>query len=391
MFPGETMSQVFDAIVIGGGVVGLSAALAMALRDYRVAVIDANVLDIDAIRPNLRVYALNHASINLLQQLGVWDLMDAACLSPYRHMHVRDAASKALIEFDARMIAASKLGVIVEESLIKRALLQRIALDNRIELFSKHLITSVNTDKMVTVKSESQQWMASLLMVADGGESPTRQLLQAPMTIKPYHQQALVVTVRTEKPHQYTAWQRFNPDGPLAFLPLVDMYRCSVVWSTTPARALWLADLPEEVFNQEITRAFDGLLGVVSLDSPRHQFPLIMRHVRQYAGKNWLIMGDAAHTIHPLAGLGLNLGLADVTAWINYLDASYVKAPNAKLLGAYQRQRRYEVSKIIALMGSLHYLFTNPLSPVIGLRGLGLNVCNQLTPLKRFLIEQAAG
>jgi len=244
---------------------------------------------------------------------------------------------------------------------------------------------------MVSVSSDNQTWTASLLIVADGGESPTRQLLQVPVTTRPYQQQALVATVRTELPHQQTAWQRFNPDGPLAFLPLVDKQQCSIVWSTTKARAAWLADLPEDSFNEEIARAFDSPLGAVSLTSQRQQFPLIMRHAQQYTGKNWLLMGDAAHTIHPLAGLGLNLGLADVAAWIHGLDASVTKMPSRKVLSAYQRQRHYEVSKVIALMGGLKALFANSLPPIIGLRGLGLTLCNRLTPLKRLLIEQAAG
>ena len=239
--------------------------------------------------------------------------------------------------------------------------------------------------------SHDKVWKGRFLVIADGGESPTRKLLNIPVTTWPYHQHALIATVRTEKNHQQTAWQVFNPDGPLAFLPLVDPHYCSIVWSTRPDRALHLADMSEASFNQALTQAFAQKLGQASLASPRFHFPLMMRHSTRYAGNNWLLAGDAAHTIHPLAGLGLNMGLADIAACLNALDSSGKAEFTRKALGAWQRERKYAVWQAITFIEGLKTLFANPLPPVVSLRGLGLGLCDRLTPLKRLFIEQAAG
>lgn len=384
------MTQPCDVLVCGGGVVGLTAALAMARRGATIAVLDAQALDVAPLtEPDRRVYAINQASKKLFQQLAVWPLMDESRLAPYRHMHVWDAASGAGIDFDSRDVASSELGVIVEEGVIKQALLQALSQQDSVTCFPFHSVTRIEEhDDGVSVASVQQSWQTRLLLVADGGHSPARQLLNVPITTWPYHQHALVATIRTEKPHQQTAYQVFNPDGPLAFLPLVDEHLCSIVWSTTPKRAEQLIHLEDAAFNLALGKAFQHKLGDVTLAGARHQFPLVMRHTQQYAGKHWLLMGDAAHTIHPLAGLGLNIGLADVAAWLSCLDVS---TRQDKALGSYQRQRKQAVWQSIALMGGLKTLFASPLPPMVALRGLGLNVCNRLTPLKRMFIEHAAG
>lgn len=385
------MQVIYDGVVIGGGVVGLTAALAMAERHLAVAVIDAGALTATSPAPDVRVYAINQASESLLRRLNVWDLMAPSRLSPYQHMHVWDAATGASIDFDARMIAENKLGTIIEESVIKQALLQRLQEQGRVVLLPHQEIVKVNTDgPQVTVSSATMEWESQLLLIADGANSATRQKLRVELTCWPYHQHAVIATVETEKPHEQTAYQVFNPDGPLAFLPLPDNRHCSIVWSTSPARAQQLVAMDEDRFNQQVAQAFGEKLGTVTLRSARYQFPLIMRHARQYAGKNWLLLGDAAHTIHPLAGLGLNIGLADVSTWLDCLASG--RAPTSpRVLAAYQRQRRHAVWQSIALMEGLKALFANPLPPVQSLRGLGLNGCDRLMLVKQLFIAHAAG
>ncbi|NSL17265.1 FAD-dependent monooxygenase [Tatlockia micdadei] len=387
------MNQPFDVIVIGGGVVGLTAALAMVSRGFSVAVIDAGSMTVNATDIDPRVYAINQASQDLLQELKVWEHLDKTRVSPYREMYVWDAASGAHIEFDARTIASDHLGSIIEESVLKQAILHALDLQKaKLTFLSYHMISKIEIDEdWISVSVGEMGWKAQLLMVADGGNSPCRQLLKVPLTTWPYHQNALVALVNTEKPHQQTAYQVFNEDGPLAFLPLNDENLCSIVWSTTPAHAKKLMELPEEEFNGDLTNAFAHKLGEVKLASRRYQFPLTMRHAKQYSGKRWLLLGDAAHTIHPLAGLGLNVGLADVAAWLSCLKRANNRLTAPKILGAYQRQRKYEVWQIIAMMDGFKSLFTNSLPPVVALRGLGLRICNELTPMKRLFIEQAAG
>lgn len=380
-----------DVIVVGGGVVGLSAALAMHHRGFSVVLIDAGTLSVSSSEVSPRVYAINHASQRLLQQLNVWDRLAKQRLSPYQHMHVWDAVKGAHIDFDTRMIACDRLGSIIDDANLRHALLQEIA-TQPIRLLPEASVTAVDVGpEVVEVRAGQHCLSAKLMIVADGALSPTRELLDVPLTQWPYHQHALVATVETEKNHQHTAYQIFTPDGPLAFLPLADEHHCSIVWSSAPHLTQQRMALTEDEFNQQLTTAFQAKLGQTTLISKRHAFPLHMRHVQQYSGPRWLLMGDAAHTIHPLAGLGLNVGLADLAAWLRLLDADNHRLCSKKTLGAYQRQRKYAVWQTIALMEGFKALFLNPLPPIAALRGFGLTMCNQLTPLKRLFIEHATG
>lgn len=382
--------QLFDVIVVGGGVVGLSAAIAMQQRGFSVAIIDAGDLCAENSSTN-RVYAINHASRNLLTSLGFWSDIDPSRISPYNHMHVWDATNNAHIDFDSRMIANNELGEIIEEAAIKKAALSK-AHALCIAFFPQSRVTAIQScNEGIELRTDTQQWQSKLLIVADGAMSATRELLGVAVTSWPYHQNAIVASVSTEKSHQQTAYQVFNPDGPLAFLPLVDKHTCSIVWSTTPSRAAQLMDLTDDEFSHQLTIAFNAKLGACRVESVRHQYPLHMRHTKQYSGSNWLLMGDAAHTIHPLAGLGLNVGLEDLAVWLSQLDADKTHTWSNKMLGAYQRQRKHTVWQTIALMGGLKTIFANPLPAVSILRSLGISACNNLSPLKRLFIQHAAG
>ncbi len=385
------MNSSYDVVVIGGGIVGMSAAIAMSQRGFSVALMDAGNLAVDINVIDSRVYALNHASKSLLQGLGVWEHLDFSRVSPYTHMHVWDGANGAHIDFDSRMQGTDRLGCIIEESVLKAALLQQLVKES-IEQFPH---TRVNALQMlphgINISDGLTNWRTALLMVADGAASKTRELLGVGTTGWSYHQQAIVATIRTEKPHQSTAYQVFNPDGPLAFLPLADPHQCSIVWSTKPSRVEALMRLSNDDFASELKRAFAAKLGDCVVESVRYTFPLHMRHAKQYSGACWLLMGDAAHTIHPLAGLGLNVGLADLSSWLKTLSVNKRNASSPKTLGAYQRERKFEVWKAIALMESLKTVFAQPLPPLVTLRGFGLKACDSLLPLKRWFIRQAAG
>ncbi len=386
------MSLQFNVLIIGGGIVGLTAALAMAQRGYTVAVIDAGSLTVNNSQPDPRVYAINFASQALLQQLNAWPHLENSRISPYSRMYVWDAESKAHIDFDSRYVGAQSLGSIIEESVLKQALLQQVSTQASIHLFPESRVEEVfNEETGVKVCSNQQTWEGQLLMIADGANSPVRQKLKVPLNSWSYDQHALVATVSVEKPHQQTAYQVFRADGPLAFLPLADAHQCSIVWSTDPAHAKELMALSEQEFNEALTQAFAEKLGRVEVLSTRHQFPLHMRHVKQYTGNRWLLLGDAAHTIHPLAGLGLNVGLGDVHSWIQCLDAARDTLLSKKALGAYQRERKHAVWQIIMLMEGFKRLFSNSFMPIVTLRGLGLSLCNGFTPIKRLFIQHAQG
>ncbi len=381
-----------DILVVGGGIVGLASAIAMASRGFLVTVLDAGVLEASAIVKNTRVYAINMTSQRLFEQLGVWHLLPEIAFSPYQGMHIWDASNQAEMNFSARDVARAELGFILEEHMLKAALLKRASAMDITLVSGASVSDATETQKGFFVRSEDgRTWEAALCMIADGARSTVRHLLKVPVTSWSYHHDALVATVHTEKPHQKIAYQVFSADGSLAFLPLNDPHQCSIVWSHPPEHITALMTIENDAFEAQLTKAFAEKLGQVKLLSERITFPLKMRHVEQYAGASWMLLGDAAHTIHPLAGLGLNVGLADLRAWLCLLDAQKAKTVSVRILGAYQRERKYAVWSVIALMQGIKSFFGISAAPISTFRGFGMRVLNQMRPLKRVLMAYAAG
>ena len=385
------MTQSVDFIVVGGGIVGLSVAIALRQRGLRVAVLESGAFTCDVQDPAQRVYAINHASQRFFQDIDVWAHIDPARMAPYQRMHVWDAQTNKAIDFDARMIARDRLGVMLEEGPLKMVLIQQA------QALGVHCVAHWQTQRIdpqqdaIHIQSTEQCWRAEGLIIADGARSPTRDVLGIEMVRWPYHQQAIVAKVRTEKTHDRTAFQVFCPEGPLAFLPMSDPHESSIVWSTSIAHANSLLSEPVVAFEQELMRAFQGRLGKTALLSNRNHFPLHMQHVKRYTGPRWVVMGDAAHTIHPMAGLGLNIGLADVTQWLQCVPKQPRCIPTERMTRAYQRQRKYALWQTILFLQALHRLFTHSFLPIKILRGVGLTLCNQLPLVKRLLIEHAMG
>lgn len=380
-----------DIVVIGKGIVGLSAAIAMRVRGHQVTLLDSDPEEL--IKPAIsRVYAINQASCDLFKNLNVWDHIDKNSLAPYNHMHIWDCTNNQAIDFDSRIIGSNKLGYMLPESAIKQALLIQAKIVG-VNLIYDYTVTRVveNSDNICVSDVNNRVWQAKLLIIADGAKSSLRDMLGVKVTSWPYYQQAIVANVVTQKSHKKTAYQVFQPQGPLAFLPMADLKQSSIVWSTTKEHATKLMQITEDEFGIELSNIFGDKLGKVELLSKRFEFPLHMRHVKNYSGSRWILMGDAAHTIHPLAGLGLNVGLADLNTWINVLQQNDYGFSAKRNLNCYQRKRKYALWMVIALMEGLHVLFTNNFLPIMTLRGLGLKFVNQISPLKRLIIEHASG
>lgn len=380
-----------DALVVGGGIVGLAGALAYAKYGHRVVLLDKTPLEAKSTTP-ARWYAINQASQALLERLGAWQHLDASALSPYLGMQVWEGSTLAQIEFDARMVGRDKLGYFIEESVLVNALLKAAQKDARIVLRGNERIETMRVIEGIReIQTTENIYHCRQLLVADGAGSESRAKLGVGLHSWSYGHDALVCSVKTQKTHRHIAYQVFYPEGPLALLPTNDNHQCSMVWSVPPERAKQLLSLDESGFEAELQRAFGRRLGSLHLASTRVSFPLRMRHAEHYSGVDWLLAGDAAHTVHPLAGLGLNIGLADIAELERYLADNTNTMANGRQLKAYQRVRKARVWQTILALEAIKRSFASNNALLAGLRTLALGRFNAFMPLKRWFIEQADG
>ncbi|GAB5380872.1 MAG: FAD-dependent 2-octaprenylphenol hydroxylase [Aliiglaciecola sp.] len=389
--------QHYDLVIVGAGMIGLTAALALKDSGLSVAVVDSQEYPIPSFdKPELRVSAINLASEQIFENLGAWQGVASRRMQAYQNMHVWEQDSFARIEFNHQDIQRNHLGTIVENEVVRQALLDQVKEQADIDLICPVAITSIafgQSECFISLSNE-QTFTAKLVIGADGANSYVRRVANLPFTFWDYDHIAIVATIETELEHNNTARQAFTQDGPLAFLPLYEPNLCSIVWSQKVEKAEQLLALDESAFNQAINVAIDGKLGVCKLASPRVSYPLKMRYCRQWLANRVMIIGDAAHTIHPLAGQGANLGIADAAALAQTLIEVKNKGKDigdVKYLRTLERWRKAEAMKMIATMEGFKRLFdgANPVQKLV--RGLGVSVTNQIAPLKRDIISQAVG
>ena len=394
--------QKFDVLIVGGGMVGLTLALAIRKQtSLSVAVIDKQAPNELAEEPELRVSAINAASQQLFQSLGVWPYIQSQRLQPYTAMHVWDKDSIGHIGFSVKDIPQScdteMLGSIIENSVIRIALWQKAREDNGITLITEDEITNISHSEQESFVSftSGAPVLTKLIVGADGANSWVREQSKIKHTFRDYDHHAIVATVDCQQGHQDTAWQVFLPTGPLAFLPLYKDSKCSIVWSTSPDEAKRLCALPAEEFAKELTSQSDGKLGNMTLESERIAFPLKMRMVHQFVDDRVVLVGDAAHTIHPLAGQGVNLGLLDAAALAETLAEAFDKNKdnwcNVKALREFERWRKADSVEMIAAMEAIKQAFSPQLAPLKFVRSLGMNLLDKLEPIKSVMLKQAMG
>lgn len=388
--------QAADIIIIGGGMVGLSLALALAPSGIKVAVVEGQEPDphFGEVADN-RVSAINLASQTLLENLGAWP-GHSNRLGPYTEMEVWEANSSARIGFSAELMHQPHLGHIVENRLLQYHLLERARLSPHISLHlpARAATVSASAAGAFVLLDDGTPITGRLLVGADGARSWLRQQMQPGMTEWDYDHHALVATIETDSPHGQCARQVFNGNDIIAFLPLANPHQCSLVWSCAPERAEALLALGEDEFNKQLATAFDLRLGLCRVLGPRMAIPLKARYSQQFCGPRWALIGDAAHTIHPLAGQGVNLGLQDAAALADTLLARHAEGRDiGELAGlrAFERWRKAEAATMLAGMEGLKRLFGAELGPIKGLRTLGLSLTDRLTPLKRRLAAHALG
>jgi len=388
----------FDIVIVGSGMVGATLACMLASEtDLSIAIID-NSAPLD--KPStdgfdIRVSAITRASENIFKNIGVWEAVKALRVSPYRDMHVWDAKGNGVLHFDSADLAEPTLGHIIENRVMQYALQQRLKTFENITVIAPACCKKMieNDEQIVLLLEDDKVITASLLVGADGGRSWVRQQANIMVRGWDYDQAALVTYVKTEKPHRETAWQRFMPTGLLAFLPLTEGYS-SIVWSTTPEHANELKNMDEAEFKKTLCLASDNTLGEILSCAERGVFPLRFFAVDNYIKSNLALVGDAAHTIHPLAGQGVNLGLADAAALAQTLIDAFKgdKAINSKsVLRRYERWRKADNLAMMVAMDSFKNMFGSELSVVRELRNAGMNMINNLPVVKNTLIKQAMG
>lgn len=384
--------------IVGAGMVGLSLAVALAKLGREVVVIERQHAKREIPeQTQVRVSALSAGSQAWLEELGVWALLPKSRLSPYLKMTVWDRDNGADIHFDASTAGMSTLGHIIENGVVEACLWQRAeALGVRI-IDQVEFATPEFHEQDVTLSlSNGDIVLTQLLVAADGARSALREQAGTPMVFKDYEQHALVANIQTQHPHQQVARQAFMPGGPLALLPMAKANQVSIVWTRPPLEAERLLKLDEEAFNRELTVASDSTLGTLALASQRYAFPLQMRYAERWVTQRLVLIGDAAHTIHPLAGQGANLGIGDARdlttrlGELGTLNGLWDDAELSRTLRSYQRARKAAAVQQIATMEGFHQLFrtANPL--VRGIRRLGLNFVNYQPLLKQLFLDQAS-
>ena len=391
-----------DLIIVGAGMVGSTLALALRQQGLDCLVLDGGSLQVapfdHGAAYEARVSALSVASQRMLERLGAWPGIVARRSCPYRDMQVWDGSGTASIHFSATSVHADTLGHIVENRVVQDALLERL-LDSDVGLLGNARMERLrhSGDDWLLTLSDGRELRTPLLIAADGANSAVRRLAGCKTREWEYLHHAIVTSVRCAEPHRATAWQRFTDNGPLAFLPLGErdgQHWCSIVWSTTPEHSAQLMALDEGAFASALGEAFEQRLGAVLQVDRRVCIPLRQRHAKRYVEPGLALIGDAAHTIHPLAGQGVNLGLLDAAVLAEVLGDAARRGENLadeRVLSRYERRRMPHNLAMMAAMEGFQRLFQSDALALRWLRNTGLGLVDSLDEAKALFVRQALG
>ena len=370
----------YDVIIVGGGIVGLSLASALMQKTtLRLLIVESSpaTLSWDKTSFDVRVSAITPASQRFFESIEVWQNLITEGIAPYEDMHVWDGESSGEVRFASHTIGAPVLGHIIENRLMQKVLWEK----TKALIYCARCVKVTPFTKGFYVTLENGHTIETSLVVgADGANSPVRDALQIPYSEREYGHNAIIANVHCEKSHDFIARQRFEHTGPLALLPMKHPHLCSIVWSQVPLEAHRLMALSDADFNRDIAWRFEKVLGKLTLASQRLHFPLICKHAKRYIKEHAALIGDAAHSVHPLAGQGLNIGLGDAAD----LSPAIITACHQKrdffehaVLRRYERAARARAIPMLGAMEGFRLLFGSKNPYVLHARSVGLRFLNR--------------
>jgi len=399
-----------DIIVVGAGLIGSAMALLLSIRakqagkSLTIGLVErAQALDSSvAAQANQRVVALGHVAHSVLDEVGVFDQLGSEFSNPYERMFVWDENSDGELEFNALQQGLTRLGHMVDSQKCTQLLQKKLTRTSGVTTYYqaqpqniKRLPKDAHCQSGIQLcfchDGIDEVLQAPLIVAADGAQSWVRQKAKIFANHHSYQQHGIVAKVEVEHPHQNTAWQRFLSSGPLALLP-IENNQCSIVWSVSDSQVDGLMALEKNEFEQRLTSALGGKLGNVLLKTTPQAFALVSQRAQQYFTRNIVLVGDAAHSIHPLAGQGANLGFKDIDVLVDILCAEHAKPlSEIGLLRTYQRKRKPDNQQTDLMMSALHHAYRPQIPFWLALRGLGMNVVDRSGIIKSWLVKQAIG
>ncbi|KXU81849.1 FAD-dependent oxidoreductase [Aeromonas enteropelogenes] len=381
-----------DIAIVGAGMVGAATACLLAAQGLSVRVIETRLPEsYDPAQPlDLRVSAISQASVALLEQAGAWQYLQQMRLCPYRRLETWELDGFAT-RFNAADLGLPQLGYIIENRLVQLALLKRMEDFPNIQTHTPAAVLSLrqSTDDVMLQLDDETTLSARWVLACDGAESHTRKLAGIGVSRFEYRQHCMLINIDTEFAQEDITWQQFTPSGPRAFLPLPGQHG-SLVWYDSPARIRALAAMSNEALAAEVRRHFPARLGGFTVMA-KGSFPLVRRHANDYHAGRVVLLGDAAHTINPLAGQGVNLGFKDVACWADLLHSAGTGWHKPELATRYERRRRPDNLLMQSGMDLFYGAFSNDIGPLKLARNLALNLADKAGPLKEMALRYALG
>ena len=402
------MTTDYDILIVGGGMVGATMAYALSPLPLRIGVVEAVPFRSDS-QPSYddRAIALAYGSARVFEAMGLWSrLVDK--VSTIKKIHVSDCGHFGVTRIDSADERLPALGYVIENRVVGAVLAEELPKLENVALICPATVTAVDLASQhngqaaqLTIEREGilSTLSAKLVIAADGGNSVVRNLLDIPTRSWDYGQTAVIANVTPSRHHQGVAYERFTDTGPVAMLPNAyagtdDQNRCSLVWTVKRGDESRLLELADDAFLAELQQRFGYRLGAMNKVGRRHAYPLKLVRAKQQVRPRLALIGNAAHTLHPIAGQGFNLGLRDVAVLADVVAdalAAGLDVGDDQVMQKYAQWRNWDHRKVIALTDTLARLFSNPLIPVALARNVGLFTLDVVPPLKRMLTKQTMG